>query len=439
MIVANMQRSLAVPTATSFRNVPAKLLEINRRVINGYLGRKGSGKVSFTHLIGYAVVRAIADDVPAMNNTFVEGSDGRPRVVHNEHVSLGLAVDVGKPDGSRTLVVPVLRDADTLEFDEFLAAYEELIRKVRTNKLAVEDFLGATITLTNPGTIGTVQSVPRLMPGQGVIVGVGTIDYPAEWQGADERALGELGVSKVVTVTSTYDHRIIQGAESGLFLKAVHERLIGEHGFYHDVFRSLGVPYEEVHWRRDVSPINREEEFLRKQMQVSTLVRVHRVRGHLIADLDPLAWKEPKMHDELDPATYGLTIWDLDREFATGGVAGRETHEAGRPAPRAARRLLPHHRHRVHAHPGHRGAALDPGAASRASRSSSRTTTSASCSAGSTPPRPSRSSSPPSTSARSASGSRAPRARSPSSTPCSVPRPTTASTARCSACRTAVG
>ncbi len=167
------------------------------------------------------------------------------------------------------------------------------------------------------------------MPGQGVIVGVGTIDYPAEWQGADERALGELGISKVVTVTSTYDHRIIQGAESGMFLKAVHERLIGEHGFYHDVFRSLGVPYEEVHWRRDVSPINREEEFLRKQMQVSTLVRVHRVRGHLIADLDPLAWKEPKMHDELDPATYGLTIWDLDREFATGGVAGRESMKLG--------------------------------------------------------------------------------------------------------------
>ena len=186
-------------------------------------------------------------------------------------MSLGLAVDVGKPDGSRTLVVPVLRDADTLDFAEFLAAYEDLIRKVRTNKLAVTDFQGATITLTNPGTIGTVQSVPRLMPGQGVIVGVGTIDYPAEWQGADERALGELGVSKVVTVTSTYDHRIIQGAESGLFLKAVHERLIGEHGFYHDVFRSLGVPYEEVHWRRDVSPIDREEAFLRKQMQVATL------------------------------------------------------------------------------------------------------------------------------------------------------------------------
>ncbi len=328
-IVTNMERSLGVPTATSFRNVPARLLEVNRRVINGYLGRKGSGKVSFTHLIGYAVVRAIADVEPVMNSTFVGGADGKPRVVHNEHIDMGLAVDVTKADGSHTLVVPVLREAETLDFAQFHAAYEELIRKVRTNKLAVTDFLGATITLTNPGTIGTVQSVPRLMPGQGVIVGVGTIDYPAAWQGADERALGELGVSKVVTVTSTYDHRIIQGAESGLFLKAVHERLIGQHGFYHDVFRSLGVPYEEVHWRRDVSPINREEAVLRKQMQVSTLIRVHRVRGHLIADLDPLAWKEPKMHDELDPATYGLTIWDLDREFLTGGVAGTDRMPLG--------------------------------------------------------------------------------------------------------------
>ncbi|HEY1281578.1 MAG TPA: multifunctional oxoglutarate decarboxylase/oxoglutarate dehydrogenase thiamine pyrophosphate-binding subunit/dihydrolipoyllysine-residue succinyltransferase subunit [Acidimicrobiales bacterium] len=328
-VVANMERSLAVPTATSFRNVPAKLLEVNRRVINGFLGRKGGGKVSFTHLIGYAVVRAIADAVPVMGNTYAEGADAKPRVVRHHHVSMGIAVDVAKADGSRSLVVPVLRDADALTFAEFLTAYEDLIRKVRTNKLTVADFQGATMTLTNPGTIGTVQSVPRLMTGQSVIVGVGTIDYPAEWQGADERTIGELGVSKVVTITSTYDHRVIQGAESGLFLKRVHELLMGEHDFYHDVFRSLGVPYEEVQWRQDVSPINREEAYLEKQMQVATLIRAHRVRGHLIADLDPLSWREPKMHDELDPATYGLTIWDLDREFLTGGVAGHETMRLG--------------------------------------------------------------------------------------------------------------
>ncbi|MDZ7733848.1 MAG: 2-oxo acid dehydrogenase subunit E2 [Acidimicrobiia bacterium] len=231
-VVRNMTASLEVPTATSFRDVPAKLLEVNRKVINGYRERSGQGKVSFTHLIGYAIVRAIADAVPSMNNTFHEGADGKPRLVTNEHVNMGLAVDVDKGDGSRTLVVPVLRDADTLDFAEFLAAYEEIIRKVRNNKLTLDDFQGANVTLTNPGTIGTVQSVPRLMPGQGVIVGVGNIDYPAEFEGADRSNLSSLGVSKVVTITSTYDHRIIQGAESGLFLKRVHELLLGEHGFY---------------------------------------------------------------------------------------------------------------------------------------------------------------------------------------------------------------
>ena len=328
-IVANMERSLTVPTATSFRNVPAKLLEVNRKIINNYLARAGKGKVSFTHLIGYAAVRAIADAVPAMNNAYLQGPDGKPRLIRNPHVSMALAVDVGKADGSRTLVTPVLRDADTLDFAGFVAAYEDIVRKVRQNKLTVADFQGATLTLTNPGTIGTVQSVPRLMPGQGVIVGVGSIDWPPEFMGADERALADLGASKVVTITSTYDHRIIQGAESGLFLKRLHELLLGEHAFYHDVFRSLDVPYEEVRWRQDSSPVNREESMLHKQMQVATLIRVHRARGHLISDLDPLRWREPKMHDELDPASYGLTIWDLEREFLTGGVAGIDKMKLG--------------------------------------------------------------------------------------------------------------
>ena len=328
-IVANMERSLHVPTATSFRNVPARLLEVNRSVINGYHARSGKGKVSFTHLIGYTIIRAIADTVPAMNNSYVEGADGKPRIVRNPHVNLGLAVDVAKSDGSRTLVVPVVRGADAMSFAEFLAAYEDLVRKVKSNKLQVTDFQGATITLTNPGTIGTVQSVPRLMPGQGVIVGVGSIDYPAEFQGADSAALAELGVSKVVTITSTYDHRIIQGAESGLFLKRIHELLLGDHDFYQRIFRDLDVPYESVRWHTDVTPLNREEAMLQKQMDIATLIRTHRVRGHLIADLDPLRWKEPKMHAELDPATYGLTIWDLDRVFRAGGVAGAEEMKLG--------------------------------------------------------------------------------------------------------------
>ncbi|HYI62954.1 MAG TPA: multifunctional oxoglutarate decarboxylase/oxoglutarate dehydrogenase thiamine pyrophosphate-binding subunit/dihydrolipoyllysine-residue succinyltransferase subunit [Acidimicrobiales bacterium] len=323
-IVANMEASLGVPTATSFREVPAKLLEVNRKVINGYLSRTRGGKVSFTHLIGYAVVRAIADAVPALNGTFVEGPDGTPRKVSNERVNLGLAVDLEKKDGSRTLLVPVIRGADTLDFAGFWAAYEDMIRKVRTGKLSPDDFAGATVTLTNPGTIGTVQSVPRLMPGQGAIVGVGRLDFPTAFQGADRAALADLGVSKVMTVTSTYDHRIIQGAESGLFLKRVHELLTGEDGFYDGVFRSIGVPYEAVRWLQDTNPVDKEESTLQKQIHVQTLINMYRVRGHLIADLDPLAAKEPHMHSELDPASYGLTIWDLDREFLTDGLAGKD-------------------------------------------------------------------------------------------------------------------
>jgi 2-oxoglutarate dehydrogenase E1 component len=328
LIAKNMEASLEVPTATSFREVPAKLLEVNRRVINGYLGRTRGGKVSFTHLIGYAIVKAIHETVPSMNNQFLTGPDGKPRLVKREHVGFGLAVDVEKA-GGRTLLVPVIKDADTLDFRGFWGAYEDLIRKVRSNKLSPDDFAGATVTLTNPGTIGTVQSVPRLMQGQGAIIGVGRLDYPAAFAGADAQMLAEMGVSKVMTVTSTYDHRIIQGAESGLFLKRVQELLQGADDFYGGIFRSLGVPYTAVNWLPDTNPIDRESARLEKQMHVQTLINQHRVRGHLIADLDPLAWKEPQMHSELDPATYGLTIWDLDREFLTGGVGGRDREALG--------------------------------------------------------------------------------------------------------------
>jgi len=328
-IAANMEASLGVPTATSFREVPAKLLEVNRGIINDYLARKQAGKVSFTHIIGFAVVRAITHTTPVMNSTYLEGPDGTPRVVRHDHIGLGLAVDVERTDGSRTLLVPCIAEADTLDFRGFWLAYEELIRKVRANRLSPDDFSGVTVTLTNPGTIGTVQSVPRLMPGQGVIVGVGALGHPAEFQGADPATLADLGVSKVLTLSSTYDHRIIQGAESGLFLQRVHELLMGADGFYDELFRSLGVPYEAVRWHRDVNPVDREHALLDKQVQVQALINMHRVRGHLIADLDPLAADEPHMHPELDPATYGLTIWDLDREFLTGGIAGRPRMRLG--------------------------------------------------------------------------------------------------------------
>ena len=361
-----MEASLEVPTATSFRQVPAKLLEVNRKVINGFLGRKLRGKVSFTHLIGYAVVRAIADSMPAMNNTYTADEHGKPVLIENPHVWLGIAVDLEKPDGSRTLMVPCIKAADTLDFKQFVDEYEGLIRKARDGKLGVDDFSGTTVSLTNPGTIGTLQSVPRLMPGQGLIVGVGSIAFPTEFQAADLSKLAELGVSKVITLTSTYDHRIIQGAESGMFLKKVHELLLGEDDFYVDVFRSLDVPYEAVKWRRDVNPMDRDSALLEKQAKVNQLVNMHRVRGHLIADLDPLQVKEPKMHSELDPATYGLTIWDLDREFLTGSDSGIYAQVGGQAKMALGDLLgvlrdahLPHGRCRVHAHPGPGREALD--------------------------------------------------------------------------------
>ncbi len=331
-IAANMEASLAIPTATSFREVPAKLLDVNRRIINGYLGRTDGRKVSYTHLIAYAVVQAIAHHRPVMNSTFVDTTGG-PRVVRHEHIGLGIAVDVEKADGSRSLLVPCIPEADTLDFPTFVEFYDTMIRKVRNNDLSPDDFAGVTVSITNPGTIGTVQSVPRLMPGQGVIVGVGTIDYPTAYQAADPRTLANLGVSKVITLSSTYDHRIIQGAESGMFLAAVHSLLLGEHRFYEDVFRAVGVPYEAVRWRADVMPVDREQAIVAKQVQVNTVINMHRVRGHLIADLDPLAADEPEMHDELDPATYGLTIWDLDREFLTTGFGGMDLGNADQRMP----------------------------------------------------------------------------------------------------------
>lgn len=321
-IVENMEASLGVPTATSFREVPARLLEVNRKVINGYLGRTRGGKVSFTHLIGYAVVRAIASAVPNMNSTYTTDDDGKPRIVRNDHINLGIAVDVEKKDGSRTLMVVAIKGAESMDFRQFVEAYEDLVRRVRAGKITPDDLSGVTVSLTNPGGFGTLQSVPRLMPNQGVIVGVGTIDYPTGFQAADERRLADMGISKVITLTSTYDHRIIQGAESGLFLRKMHELLVGEDEFYEDAFRSMGVPYEAVQWRRDVMPIDHTAAMLEKQVHVNTLINMHRVRGHLIADLDPLRLKEPHMHSELDPATYGLTIWDLDREFYARGIGG---------------------------------------------------------------------------------------------------------------------
>jgi 2-oxoglutarate dehydrogenase E1 component len=325
-IVTNMNASLSIPTATSVRTVSARLLEINRAALNEALARASGAKVSFTHLIAFAVVRALAA-VPALNATFVDAVDerGTPGVRHHEHVGLGLAVDVERADGSRNLVVPVIRDADTLDFRSFLLAYEDLVRKVHAGALSADDFAGATVSLTNPGTLGTVQSVPRLMPGQGAIVGVGALGWPAGFEAADPRTLADLGVGKVLTLTSTYDHRIIQGAESGMFLRHVAECLTGGHDFYDEVFADLGVPYEPSHWSRDRHSLAVEDDAERvlKQVRVQELINMYRVRGHLHAHLDPLDAAPPPVHPELDLDTYGLTIWDLPRNFVVDGLAGR--------------------------------------------------------------------------------------------------------------------
>ena len=328
-IVANMEASLTVPTATSVRTVPARLLEVNRLILNNQLARTTGAKVSFTHIIGYAIVRALLD-VPALNAAFVADADGKgkPGVIHHKHVGLGLAVDQEKSDGSRTLLVPCIKDADTLDFRSFVLAYEDLIRKIHTNKIAPDDFAGTTVSLTNPGTLGTVQSVPRLMPGQGAIIGVGALGYPAGFEAADPRVLAQLGLGKVVTLTSTYDHRIIQGAESGLFLGRVAALITGADGFYDDLFESMGVPYEPVRWQVDsnagAGSEEGEHQRLVKQVHVQTLINMYRVRGHLIAHLDPLDAESPHIHPELDPLTYGLTIWDLPRQFVADGLAGRD-------------------------------------------------------------------------------------------------------------------
>jgi multifunctional 2-oxoglutarate metabolism enzyme len=327
VIAERMEESLSVPTATSVRVVPAKLLEVNRNILNRHLARQRGGKVSFTHVIGWAIVRAIAE-MPGMNATYKE-EDGKPHVVRHPHVNLGLAVDVKRADGTRTLLVPNIKRADTLDFQKFFDAYEELIRKVNSNKLAPDDFARTTVTITNPGMIGTVQSIPRLMAGQAAIIGVGSIAYPAEYQGADPETLARIGVGKVLALTSTYDHRVIQGAESGEFLGRVHRLLLGEEGFYDELFASVGVPYVPVQWRMDDNPRPDSLEAVEKQAAVLRLIRQYRVRGHLIADLDPLDMKPIAMHAELDPATYGLSIWDLDRKFATDGLAGEREMTLG--------------------------------------------------------------------------------------------------------------
>ncbi|HET9304130.1 MAG TPA: multifunctional oxoglutarate decarboxylase/oxoglutarate dehydrogenase thiamine pyrophosphate-binding subunit/dihydrolipoyllysine-residue succinyltransferase subunit, partial [Propionibacteriaceae bacterium] len=313
----NMDVSLTVPTATSVRSLPVKLLIDQRVVINNHLRRARGGKVSYTHIIGYAMVQALKT-VPAMNNGY-DIIDGKPTLVVPAHVNLGLAIDLPKEDGTRQLLVPSIKKCEELDFAQFWSGYEQIVKKARAGQLTVEDFAGTTITLTNPGTIGTNHSVPRLMQGQGAIIGVGSMEYPPEFQGSDPDRLSDMSVSKILTLTSTYDHRVIQGAQSGEYLARLHALLLGEDGFYDDIFGALRIPYEPIRWAQDIS--SDHEDQIPKQARIMEMINAYRVRGHLMADTDPLEYRQRRHHD-LDVQSHGLTLWDLDRDFATGSFAG---------------------------------------------------------------------------------------------------------------------
>jgi multifunctional 2-oxoglutarate metabolism enzyme len=323
-IVENMEASLEIPTATSVRQVPVKLMAENRRLINQHQRTVGGEKVSFTHLIAYAIVQALKQ-YPAMNYSFrrepgqrqerhaarrERGGQLRPR--HRHRAQEGAAEPAG----------PERQDAQKMSFAEFLGAYNDVVKRARDGRLEVSDFEGTTVTLTNPGMIGTVMSVPRLMQGQGLILAVGAIEYPPQYQSLPPTEISRLGISQVMTITSTYDHRIIQGAESGEFLAYISQLLTGKHGFYEGVFRDLGMTTPPLRMSPDTTPVlgpHDEWAAIEKNARVLQLIRAYRVRGHLMADLNPLG-TDLRPHDELDPASYGLTIWDLDRVFYTGGL-----------------------------------------------------------------------------------------------------------------------
>lgn len=320
-IAKNMDVSLEIPTATSVRDMPARLMFENRAMVNDHLKRTKGGKISFTHIIGYAMVRAIMAH-PDMNNAY-DVIDGKPTLIRNEHINLGLAIDLPQKDGTRALVVAAIKETEKMNFAEFIDAYEDIVKRGREGKLTMDDYQGITVSLTNPGGIGTRHSVPRLTKGQGLIVGVGSMDYPAEFQGASEDRLAELGVGKLVTITSTYDHRVIQGAESGEFLRTMSQLLIDD-VFWDHVFETMHVPYTPIRWAQDVPNTGVD-----KNTRVMQLIEAYRSRGHLIADTNPLQYKQeglpvPDLRD-LDIQSHGLTLWDLDRTFHVGGFAGRET------------------------------------------------------------------------------------------------------------------
>jgi 2-oxoglutarate decarboxylase len=309
MLARYMTESLKIPTATSFRTFAVTTLDGRRRQLNEALKAAGQDfKVSFTHLIGFAIIRAM-ETHPTMGHSFQE-VDGKPHRIVPEHTNLGLAVDVQRDDGSRTLIVPVIKGGEAMDFAGYREVYEDLIAKTRAGNMSPDDLQGATVTLTNPGGIGTVASVPRLMPGQGCIIATGAITPPPGVRDGD----------KVMTMTSTYDHRVIQGAESGAFLRRIEQLLQGEDDFYEDVFESLGLAAPPLPKKEAVPAaaapaaapvIAPSEELVSKDMlyhvqAATSLVKAHRMHGHLAAKLDPLG-SEPIGDPALEPETVGLT------------------------------------------------------------------------------------------------------------------------------------
>ncbi len=286
-------------------------------------------------------------------------STGKPGVVRHHDVNLGLAIDMVKDDGSRQLLVPSIKATQTLDFAQFWAAYEDVVRRARLNKLTADDFAGTTITLTNPGTLGNgefgaaAHAGPRLPSSAWA-----PWSTPRSSKERRAETLANLAVSKVMTVTSTYDHRVIQGAQSGEFLRQIHRLLLGEDGFYDDLFRALRIPYEPVRWVQDI--VSTHDDEVGKPARVIELIHAYRVRGHLMADTNPLEF-EMRKHPDLDIVNHGVTLWDLDREFATGGFGGVPVMKLRDILGVLRDCLLPHDRHRVHAH-------LRPGAAAVDSR-----------------------------------------------------------------------
>jgi 2-oxoglutarate dehydrogenase E1 component len=321
-IVINMESSLHLPVATTVRTIPIKVLEENREVINNAQARRRRKKLSFTHIIAWAIVRALMK-YPAMNHAFAR-VDGKPTRIKRGSINMGLAVDMTRKDGSRGLVVPSVKDAQNMTFKEFMDAYDTLIAKSKVNKLDVNDLSGTTASLTNPGGFGTNASIPRLMEGQGLIIAAGSIDYPAELKAVSPSVISTLAVSKVMTLTSTYDHRIIQGAESGEFLRYMEELLKGGDQFYDQIFASLGVPFEPYKWSVDTTNpfvTGDTEEVLEAETKAVQLINAYRVRGHFYADMNPLGL-QAYYYPELEMSYYGFTIWDLGRELDTGGLGG---------------------------------------------------------------------------------------------------------------------